>query len=99
MGVDSQNRYAAPHVHNLTAKILRTAYPTGKFANDMLEEALLTRRTIEGIALAFAHRFMEDEGFDPLAFLDKCSPDVDSYPLSELWDGNNGELPTNKTQL
>lgn len=44
------------------------------------------------LALRFAKRFYDDcaeadEGlvFDPLMFLDQCSPDPDSYPLSELW--------------
>lgn len=76
----SQNRYAAPHVHNLVAKILRENYP--KYPE---EGILAQRRQIEELALAFAKRFQEDEGFDPIAFLDKCSPDTDLYPISELW--------------
>lgn len=41
------------------------------------------------LALRFARRFKDDnELFDPLKFLDRCSPDVDLYPLSELWDDN-----------
>lgn len=45
------------------------------------------------LALRFADRFdkdfaQADEGlaFDPLKFLDQCSPDEDMYPLSELWE-------------
>ena len=39
------------------------------------------------LALRFARRFQEDnEYFDPLKFLDACSPDTDLYPLSELWE-------------
>ena len=79
-----ENKYAAPHVWNLTAKILRNAYPTGKFADDA--ETYRERRTIERIALSFAERFTQDEGFNPLDFLDKCSPDTDLYPISELWE-------------
>jgi hypothetical protein len=41
------------------------------------------------LALRFARRFADDyELFDPLKFLDACSPNVDMYPLSELWDAD-----------
>jgi hypothetical protein len=44
-------------------------------------EALVT------LALDLAKRFKEDnENFDPLKWLDQCSPDEDKYPLSELWE-------------
>jgi hypothetical protein len=46
------------------------------------------------LALRFAMRFHKDnEEFEPLKFLDACSPNAELYPLSELWDdygGNNG---------
>jgi hypothetical protein len=71
-----ENKYAAPHVWNLVAKILRNA------ARDPQS---LSRNALTDLALAFAERFQQDEGFDPLDFLDKCSPDIDLYPLSELW--------------
>jgi hypothetical protein len=77
------NMYAAPHVWNLVAKQLREQYPTGYTFNADLE----ARATISGLALAFAKRFMEDEGFDPIRFLDLCSPDPERYPLAELWEG------------
>lgn len=67
--------YAAPHVWNLVAKILREYAST----HDM--------RAASDLALAFARRFSEDEGFDPITWLDKCSPDPDLYPFSELWEG------------
>lgn len=39
------------------------------------------------LALSLAKRLLEDNpAFDPLKFLDACSPDVDMYPLSELWE-------------
>jgi hypothetical protein len=39
------------------------------------------------LALSFAKRFKEDNPkFDPLKFLDACSPDPDIYPISELWE-------------
>lgn len=39
------------------------------------------------LALNLAKRFEKDnERFDPIRFLNACSPDVDRYPLGELWD-------------
>jgi hypothetical protein len=39
------------------------------------------------MALVLAKRFEKDNPlFDPIAFLDACSPDVERYPLSELWN-------------
>jgi hypothetical protein len=39
------------------------------------------------LALRFARRFkMDNPSFDPLKFLDQCSPDTELYPLSELWE-------------
>lgn len=39
------------------------------------------------LALRLARRFVEDNPqFDPIKFLDACSPDVELYPLSELWE-------------
>jgi len=80
--------YAAPHVWNLVAKMLREEFArnTGAFT---FEADLTARSTITDLALAFAKRFSEDEGFDPISWLDKCSPDTDLYPFSELW--NDGE--------
>ena len=38
------------------------------------------------LAVTLAERLQKDNpGFDPLLFLDKCSPDARVYPLSELW--------------
>lgn len=75
--------YAAPHVWNLTAKILRE-----NFSNERENSTpkIIRNNTIADIALAFAKRFAEDDGFDPISWLDKCSPDPDMYPFSELWD-------------
>ena len=39
------------------------------------------------LAITFAKRFQEDNSeFDPVTFLNQCSPDEDKYPLGELWD-------------
>jgi hypothetical protein len=46
------------------------------------------RTSLTNIALDLAERFQEDnERFDPLKFLDACSPDPERMPLSELWEG------------
>jgi hypothetical protein len=42
------------------------------------------------LALRFARRFEADnERFDPLKFLDQCSPNDELYPLSELWESSS----------
>lgn len=49
-------------------------------------ENMKYRAILSTLALNLAKRFEEDNSkFDPLKFLDACSPDVDLYPLSELW--------------
>jgi hypothetical protein len=85
--------YAAPHVWNLVAKILREEYSRLELDPewerrfpDNANKVHLQRRTIEMIAMDFAKRFAEDDGFDPLSWLDKCSPDTELYPFSEMWD-------------
>lgn len=41
-------------------------------------------------AIDLAKRFqLDNESFDPIIFLDRCSPNPDLYPLSELWEGVN----------
>jgi len=72
-----QRTYAAPHVWNLTAKAIREEYPTATRSQ---------RRVLEQLALRFARRFREDEGFDPLRWLDQCSPNTELYPFSEMWE-------------
>lgn len=72
--------YADPHVWNLVAKHIRDTFPT-----DGRKTA--QRALIAGLALGFARRFHEnDVGFNPRAWLDQCSPDVNRYPLSQLWE-------------
>lgn len=46
------------------------------------------RGALIDLALSMAQRFCADnEDFDPVFWLDRCSPDSESYPLSELWEG------------
>lgn len=45
------------------------------------------RLALVNLALDMAKRFQADnEDFKPLIFLDRCSPNPELYPLSELWD-------------
>lgn len=80
------------HMHNLVAKILRESFPEtpvgeGRIITEAERNMILEQRaSVTRIALAFAYRFNEEEGFDPLTFLDRCSPDTLIYPLSELWE-------------
>lgn len=57
------------------------------------------RNALIELALSLAKRLQEDNPpadgkgvyhFDPLRFLDACSPDPEQYPLSELWEEDNG---------
>lgn len=41
---------------------------------------------IVALAINLAKRFQEDNPrFDPVKFLNQCSPDVKLYPLGKLW--------------
>jgi len=45
------------------------------------------RNALIDLALRMSVRFQADnEDFDPVIFLNRCSPNVDEYPLAELWD-------------
>lgn len=58
------------------------------YTSSQLEKARLQSSTLVGFAISLARNFGQDnERFDPVKFLDACSPDAERYPLSELWDG------------
>jgi len=43
------------------------------------------------LALSLGLRFQADsEDFDPYIWLDRCSPDPERWPLSELWNDFSG---------
>lgn len=75
-----------PKEWNFVAKRIRESdywnmHTLGNYSVHIIE-----RNVLAGIALDFAVRFEQDNPmFDPLTFLDHCSPDTDRYPLSELW--------------
>lgn len=74
MGQDSNNRYAAPHVWNLIAKVLRDNEPRViGWYDDALAEDMHDR-----LVVAFADRLSEDDGFDRDNFLRRCRLEVQS---------------------
>jgi hypothetical protein len=71
-------------LYNTVAKVMREEWPAHHTNNAQTRAATHTHVSI---ALNFAKRFKDsDPQFDPLSFLDHCSPDPDLYPLSELWE-------------
>jgi len=51
---------------------------------------LHARVALVDLALEFAYRLQADnEDFDPLIFLRRCSPNPTEFPLEELWDADN----------
>lgn len=74
--------------HNLVAARIREVFPTGSIFSDkkQREEEMIERAVLARLAIKFAESFSKDNpNFDSLKFLDACSPDVDMFPLSELW--------------
>jgi hypothetical protein len=46
------------------------------------------RNALIDLALSLANRFaLDNYEFSAEVFLDRCSPDPELYPLSELWEG------------
>lgn len=84
--------------YNVIAKRFREAFPIdlmpqGEKYKVQREKLMLQRATVVNLALEFAKWFKAErdsiEGcydFDPIKFLDACSPDTELYPLSELWE-------------
>jgi hypothetical protein len=82
--------------YNLVAKILRERleFAINFHAGDIDKWKKVEHRgryyAVEALvqtALDFTHSFKKDNpDFDPLQFLDQCSPNEDLYPLSELWE-------------
>lgn len=67
------------------AEVLRSQYMT--HASISFAPYRQMNRQIEEIALEFAIKFKEDNPiFNPVKFLDACSPDPERFPFSELWD-------------
>jgi hypothetical protein len=72
--------------YNAIAKDIRNLYAMVAIAGDK-HESLVSCRTLEALALKFCVRFKVDNPeFDPVQFLEQCSPNPNLYPLGELWD-------------
>lgn len=72
--------------YNFVAKRFRENYPA-EYDISTKEDVLLQRTMFCVLILDFAEAFEKDNPrFDPLKFLDACSPDVYVFPLSELWE-------------
>ena len=82
--------FGAGH-YNILAAQIKNKFPLEHDSMSMTQRATLT-----DLALSMAKRFtLDNDQFDPLRFLDACSPDTELYPLSELWEGvNQSELIT-----
>jgi hypothetical protein len=70
--------------YNYVAKRFRENFPDDP---DNTPDVLLKRHMLVVLMLDFAEGYLKDNPrFDPLKFLDVCSPNADLYPLSELWE-------------
>jgi hypothetical protein len=81
-------KFSAVH-YNAIAKEIRDVFPQGDGfeTRSQRNNYMAQRAVLAALALNFAQRFNQDNPrFNPLKFLDACSPDVDVYPLSEFWE-------------
>jgi hypothetical protein len=86
--MSEQGKYHAMY-YNFIAKRIREMFDTGGHGDTGVMKLMseVNRAVLSDLALNCAKRFKEDNpSFDPLKFLDQCSPDVDMYPLSEIWE-------------
>lgn len=79
--------------YNFVAKRIREHFPIWLEGEDsdwfrqQRDKIMLQRGVLTDLAIEFAKSYKKDnERFDPIHFLDACSPDVDRFPLSELWE-------------
>lgn len=75
--------------YNFVAKRIREEFDMGWPGETGTQRLMSTtnRAVLSDLAMSFAKKFAEDNpSFDPLKFLDQCSPDAELYPLSELWN-------------
>lgn len=68
--------------YNFVAKRIREQFPS--LENDA--EQKIQRGTLCNLAIECAKGFLRDNPrFEPLKFLEACSPDPHNYPIQELW--------------
>jgi hypothetical protein len=77
--------------YNAISKEIREQFPV----EGTLHDQQVHRGVLVSLALSLCKRFKQDSDeatagfdFDPIKFLDACSPNPDLYPLSELWEGD-----------
>lgn len=71
--------------YNILAAQIKKNYKTHASSN--MTPYKEQNRAIEELAVSLAERLkLDNPQFDPIAFLDHCSPDPELYPFSELWD-------------
>lgn len=81
-----------PQWENIIAKTVRENFPLDLMPEDsryeeQRQKLLLQQATITDFAVDLANRLNRHKSdFDPIKFLDKCSPDVEGYSMSELWE-------------
>lgn len=76
--------FNVPH-YNIIAKQFRTRLTLYNQQPDYLHKEI--RAVLVELALSLALRFSADNSeFQAERFLDRCSPDSEKYPISELWD-------------
>lgn len=79
--------------YNFVAKRIREQFPMG---TDNTKEIRVMRGQLCELALSCARGFLRDNPrFDPVEFLDACSPDPQKYPISELWENEFAEIQQN----
>jgi hypothetical protein len=85
--------------YNALAKEVRDHFPTKtdgivgslQHAHSHSQNTIV-RGSMADFALSLCKRFKEDNPrFDPIKFLEACSPDNDLYPLAELWEEDANE--------
>lgn len=81
------NKFSQQH-YNALAKDIRTQLERHGVPHIVRNDYHVgARNALIDMAIVLAIRFDKDnERFDPLKFLDACSPDPQQYPLSELWE-------------
>lgn len=72
--------------YNFTAKRFRENFPV-EYDVDTKQDVMTKRTILATLMLDFAEHYAKDNPmFEPLNWLDQCSPNVDLFPLSELWE-------------
>lgn len=73
--------------HNILAAQIRRQFEIYMSNAGGHSPALNSVFVVNNLALALAARLLEDnDNFEPIEFLNACSPNQELYPLSELWE-------------